>query len=79
MRHWNFVWNSIGSSFKIGRPRSRGGEILDEDGQFGWKVLKIRQFSWTFYVYHSLIYSVIKKIKQAVKILFLQIPELDCS
>ena len=34
-------------SFKIGHPRSRGGKILDLDGQRGWGVLKIRQFPWT--------------------------------
>ena len=28
-----------------------GGKILDVDGQGGWGFLKIRQFSWTSYVY----------------------------
>ena len=29
-------------------------KMLDVDGQGGWVVLKIRQFSWTSYVYRSL-------------------------
>ena len=29
-----------------------GGRILDTDGQGGWGVLKIGQFSWTSYAYH---------------------------
>ena len=28
-----------------------GGSVLDLDGKGGWGVLKIRQFSWTSYVY----------------------------
>ena len=28
-----------------------GERILDVDGQGGWGVLKIRQFSWTSYLY----------------------------
>ena len=28
------------------------GRILDLDGQGGWVVLKIEQFSWTSYVYY---------------------------
>ena len=27
------------------------GSVLDLDGKGGWGVLKIRQFSWTSYVY----------------------------
>ena len=30
------------------------GKMLDVDGQGGWGVLKIRQFSWTSYVHHPL-------------------------
>ena len=30
-----------------------GGNILDVDGHGGWGVLKIRQFSWTSYVYRT--------------------------
>ena len=37
--------------FEIGCPRSWGGKIVDVDGQGGWGVLKIRQFSWMSYVY----------------------------
>ena len=31
------------------------GRSLDVDGQGGWEVLKIGQFSWTPYVYHPLL------------------------
>ena len=31
-----------------------GGRIFDLDEQGGWEILKIGQFSWTSYVYHSL-------------------------
>ena len=31
-----------------------GGKILDVNGQGGWGVLKIEQFSWTLYVYYPL-------------------------
>ena len=35
--------------------QAQGDErILDVDGQMVWGVLKIRQFSWTSYVYHPL-------------------------
>ena len=39
-----------GSSFEIGRPRSRGWKNFT--CRYGWGVLKIGQFSWTSYVYH---------------------------
>ena len=50
-------WLSFGEArggVEIGCPRSRGGRILDVDGQGGQGVLKIRQFSWTSSLYHPL-------------------------
>ena len=33
-----------------------GGRKLAVNGQGGWEVLKIGQFSWASYVYHPLLY-----------------------
>ena len=46
-------WRGCGGcSFKIGRPSSSGWKkMLDVDGQRVLGVWKIRQFSWTSYVY----------------------------
>ena len=45
-----------GRSFETGCPRSRdGGKTLELEGKEGWGVLKIRQFSWTSYVYRPLL------------------------
>ena len=41
-----------GCYLKLDVQGQRGGKMLDVDGQGG--VLKIGQFSWTSYVYHSL-------------------------
>ena len=41
---------------KIRHPRLRSGNILDVDGYGVWeRVLKIRQLSWTSYVYRPYI------------------------
>ena len=41
----------MGGSFKIGHPRSRGWGNFGRRWTGEWEVLKIRQFSWTSYVY----------------------------
>ena len=41
-------------SFEIGRPRWRGWKNFGHRWTKWWGVLKIRQFSWTSYVYHPL-------------------------
>ena len=45
------VW---GVRLKMDVQSQGGGGILDVDGQVGWAVLKIGQFSWTSCVYHPL-------------------------
>ena len=47
-------WLSFGGGvhMKLDFQGQGGGRILDVDGQGGWVVLKIGQFSWTSYVYH---------------------------
>ena len=46
-----FVGEGGGGLFKIGRPRSREWKKFGRKIDRGWRVLKIRQFSWTSYVY----------------------------
>ena len=47
-------------SLEIRSPKSRGGIILDLDGQGEWGVMEIGQFSWTSYVYHPLEFKLLK-------------------
>ena len=55
MREWRgrgvVVW---GVRLKMDVQRQGGGGLLDVDGEVGWAVLKIGQFSWTSCVYHPL-------------------------
>ena len=46
-----FVGEGGGNRLKLDVQGQEGGKILDVDGQGGWGVLIIRQFSWTSYVY----------------------------
>ena len=55
---------------KIGRPGQGGRNILDLDGQGGWGVLKIKQFSWTSYVYRPYCRSVSNEISLDLKVCF---------
>ena len=41
----------MGLRLKLDAQGQGGGKILDVDGQRGWGVLKIRQFSWKSCVY----------------------------
>ena len=47
-----------GSSFEIGRARSRGWKNFGRRWTRRWNFLKIGQFSWTSYVYHPLLYVI---------------------
>ena len=44
-------WEGGGFLLKLDVQGQRCGKILDVDGKEWWGVLKIRQFSWTSYVY----------------------------
>ena len=46
------IWTGAGVRLKLDIQVQGGGRILDVDGQNGWEVLKIGQFSWMSYVYH---------------------------
>ena len=61
--HWiRFSLNCLsfreGGSFDIGRPRSRGWKNFEHRWTDGWGILKIGQFSWALYAYHSLLYII---------------------
>ena len=48
------IWRERGVRLKLDVQSQVGERILDVDGQGGYGVLKIGQFSWTSYVYHPL-------------------------
>ena len=54
--HARYHLDRKGGRLKLNVEVPGGGRILDVDGQGGWGVLKIGQFSWTSYVCHPLIH-----------------------
>ena len=55
-----------GVCLKLEVQDQEGGRTLDVDGQGGWGVLKIGQFSWTSYVYHPLV-AVVHAFNYAIR------------
>ena len=52
-------WREWGVCLKLDVQGQGGGTILDVDGQETWGFLKIRQFSWTSYVYRPISWFVL--------------------